>query len=176
MVKVSDFIIDFFVKSGIDTCFSISGGAILHLCDSAMRNPGMNQIFAQHEQHAGAMADGWARISGKPGLCMVTSGPGATNLLTSVCNAWFDSIPVVFITGQVATNRINTDPHKRQNGFQETNVAHIFKSVTKFAYRLKKAEDIQKMLVDAVSAATGGRPGPVLLDIPDDLARALIDV
>ena len=174
-VKLSDYIIEFFVKQGVRHCFGISGGAVIHICDSAAKNPNMKIIFTQHEQGAGAAADMYSRITGNLGLSLVTSGPGATNLVTSVCNAYFDSIPCVFISGQVATFRLKTTTSLRQRGFQETDVVSIFSSITKYSAMVRKAEDIRYELEKAVYISQEGRPGPVLLDIPDDLQRAEIN-
>lgn len=170
-MKLSDYVIEFLVKQGIKHVFLISGGAIIHCVDSASKHPDLKYICTQHEQGAGAAADGYSRISEKLGAALVTSGPGATNLLTSVCNAYFDSIPVIFITGQVATFRLRPNEKLRQKGFQETDVVSIFKSVTKYATLVKSSEDIRHELEKAVYLAQEGRPGPVLIDIPDDLQR-----
>lgn len=179
-MKTSDYIIDFFVKRGVTTCFGISGGACLHLHDSAYHNKEMRMIYAAHEQGATAMADGFARISGSPGLCMVTSGPGATNTLTSICNAFYDSIPIFLITGQVSTNRLMSEKDRqngmRQKGFQETPTVEIFRPVTKEAIQIKHPADIVAQLEKLWRLTQDGRPGPVLMDIPDDLQRATLDV
>lgn len=174
-MKLSDYVIQFFVDQGVDHCFAISGGAVIHLCDSAARHEKINLIFTQHEQGAGAAADMYARVTGNIGLALVTSGPGATNLVTSVCNAYFDSIPCVFISGQVATPRLRPNDRLRQKGFQETDIVAIFKSITKYAVLLRKAEDIRYQLEEAVFLARSGRPGPVLIDVPDDLQRVDVD-
>ncbi len=170
-MKLSDYVIDFLVKQGIKHVFLISGGAIVHCVDSAARHPDLKYICTQHEQGAGAAADAYARITENFGAVLVTSGPGATNLVTSVCNAYFDSIPVIFISGQVATFRLRPNAQLRQKGFQETDVVSIFKSITKYAAQVKKAGEICYELEKAVYLAKEGRPGPVLVDIPDDLQR-----
>lgn len=174
-MKLSDYVIRFFVEEGIRHCFGISGGAIIHICDSAAKNPDIELIFTQHEQGAGAAADMYSRITRNLGLTLVTSGPGATNLVTSVCNAYFDSVPCVFISGQVATFRLRSHISLRQRGFQETDVVSIFQSITKYSVMVKKASDIQYELQKAVFLSRSGRPGPVLLDIPDDLQRENIE-
>lgn len=178
MNKVSDLIIDFFVKRGVTVGFGISGGAILHCMDSAHYNENFRMIYAAHEQGACAMADGWARIEKKPGLCMVTSGPGITNCLTSVCNAWYDSIPLFIISGQVASNRLMTAKDKRdgrrQRGFQETPVTKIFKPVTKAAVLVKDKNKVMETVYDLFEISMTGRPGPVLLDLCDDVQREMI--
>ncbi|MBI2549667.1 thiamine pyrophosphate-binding protein [Candidatus Woesearchaeota archaeon] len=174
-MKLSDYVIEFLVQRGVRHVFLISGGAVAHLVDSAARNPKITYVCPEHEQNAGAAADAYSRITENLGAVLTTSGPGATNLVTSVCNSYFDSIPVIFITGQVATFRIRPNERLRQKGFQETDVISIFKSITKYATQLRKAEDIKCVLQEAVYAATSGRMGPVLVDIPDDIQRAEID-
>jgi acetolactate synthase-1/2/3 large subunit len=171
-VKLSDYLADFLSRQGITHVFLVSGGAIIHSVDSAAKHPSLRVVCAQHEQGAGAAADGYARIARRPGAVMVTSGPGGTNLTTSVANAFFDSIPVIFICGQVATFRIRKSARLRQKGFQETDVVSVFKSITKYVAQIQKPEDIRYELEKATFLAQDGRPGPVLLDIPDDIQRA----
>ena len=153
----------------------MSGGAAVHMFDSAAKHPAMNTTFVAHEQSAAMAADGYYRVSGQLGGSIVTSGPGATNLLTGVCCSYYDSIPSLILTGQVATHRLKGDRPVRQVGFQETDVLSIYSSVTKFAYQLRDPNQIGWALDRAYSVARSGRQGPVLLDIPDDLQRAEID-
>lgn len=174
-MKLSDYVIDFFVKLGVKHNFLVSGGAVIHLVDSADKHQDMTAICVQHEQNGAASADMYARVSNNLGLVMATSGPGATNILTSVCNAFVDSVPLVCLTGQVATFRLKKSPHLRQKGFQETDVVAIFSPVTKYAKLIKDPLTIRYELEKAVYLAKEGRPGPVLLDIPDDLQRMDID-
>ena len=174
-MKLSDFVADFLAKQGLRHIFLYSGGAIVHVADSISRHPKLKLIIPQHEQGGAAAADGYSRITENLGCMITTSGPGATNTVTSVCNSYFDSIPVLIISGQVATFRLKPTPELRQKGFQETDVISIFKSITKYAAQLKKAEDIRYELEKAVYIASSGRPGPVILDLPDDLQRAEID-
>ncbi len=174
-MKLSDYLVDFLARQGIRHVFLVSGGAIIHSVDSAARHPDVQVMCTQHEQGAGAAADGYARVSGGLGAVMVTSGPGATNLVTSVSNAFFDSIPVIFICGQVATFRIKRSRALRQKGFQETDVVSVFQSITKYAKQVGDPREIKYELQKAVFMAREGRPGPVLLDIPDDIQRADID-
>ncbi len=174
-MKLADYVVKFLEKEGIKHIFLISGGAVAHLVDAVARNLNIKYICTQHEQGGGAAADAYARINENLGAAMVTSGPGATNLVTSVCNSYFDSIPTIFICGQVATSRLRPNEQLRQKGFQETDVISIFKSITKYALQLRKAEDIQYELEKCVYLAREGRPGPVLIDIPDDLQRVDID-
>jgi acetolactate synthase-1/2/3 large subunit len=174
-MKLADYVVEFLVDQGIRHVFVISGGAIVHCIDAITRNPNIEYICLQHEQGAGAAADAYARVSNNIGAVMVTSGPGATNLVTSVCNAYFDSIPTIFISGQVATFRLRPNDRMRQKGFQETDVVSIFRSITKYACQLQKAPRVKYELQKAVHLARSGRPGPVFIDIPDDLQRMEID-
>lgn len=135
----------------------------------------MDTTFVAHEQSAAMAADGYYRVSGRIGGCIVTSGPGATNLLTGVCCSYYDSVPSLLLTGQVATHRLKGDRPVRQVGFQETDVLSIFSSVTKFAHQVLDPNQIGWALDRAYAEAESGRPGPVLLDLPDDLQRAEVD-
>lgn len=174
-MKLSDFIAQFLSEGGIKHVFGVSGGAIIHSIDSVARHPQMKFICVQHEQAAGAAADAYWRSCGKVGTVMVTSGPGATNLTTSICNAYFDSIPILCICGQVTTPRLRPNEHLRQKGFQETDIVSLFSSITKYVYRVMDPLDIKYQLQKALYIAQEGRPGPVALDIPDDLQRMDID-
>jgi acetolactate synthase-1/2/3 large subunit len=174
-VKLTDYVIEYLVSKGSTHVFGMSGGAAVHLFDSASKHPAMGTTFVVHEQSAAMAADGYFRVSGNLGGCIVTSGPGATNLLTGVCCSYYDSVPSLLLTGQVATHRLKGDRPVRQVGFQETNVLSIFSSVTKFAYQVLDADKIAWALDTAYGKAESGRPGPVLLDIPDDLQRAEVD-
>jgi acetolactate synthase I/II/III large subunit len=174
-MKLSDYVTEFLVKLGIKNIFGISGGAIIHLFDSVARHPDIQYICTQHEEALAMAVDGYARISDNIAAGMVTSGPGGTNLLTGVCCSFFDSIPAIFITGQVATSRLKQTPNIRQMGFQETDIVSIYQSVTKYCVLIRNPEDIRYHLEKAVYLAQNGRPGPVLIDLPDDLQRTEID-
>jgi len=175
-VKLSDFVIDFLANKGIKHAFVVTGGAAVHLIDSIAKNPKMKYVCPQHEQAGAMMADAYARVTGNIGLAISTSGPGATNMLTGVCCAYYDSIPVIYITGQVTTFRLKRDLGIRQLGFQETDVVNIFKPIVKYAVRIEKTNQIQFELEKACHIATSGRPGPVLIDLPDNLQREDIDI
>jgi len=175
-MKLSDFIAQFLNEQGTKHVFVVSGGAIIHSVDSVARHPDMSYVCVQHEQAAGAAADAYSRISGRVGVAMVTSGPGATNLTTSICNAYFDSIPMLCICGQVTTPRLRPNAQLRQKGFQETDIVSLFSSITKYVYRVMDPLEIKYQLQKALYIAQEGRPGPVALDIPDDLQRMDIDV
>ena len=174
-MKLSDYVIDFLARRGVTCVFGMSGGAAVHLFDSAAKHPAMSYVSSTHEQCAAISADGYARASGRIGVAMTTSGPGATNLLTGVCCSYYDSVPTLMITGQVATHRLKGDRPVRQVGFQETDVISIFKSVTKYAVQISDPNTIRYHLEKAYHLAFEGRPGPVLIDLPDDLQRAEVD-
>jgi acetolactate synthase-1/2/3 large subunit len=155
---------------GVDICWGIPGGAILPLYDAWMRvEHTVRHILVRHEQGAGHMAQGYARATGKVGVCMGTSGPGATNLVTPVADAFLDSTPLVVITGQVPTHLIGTD------AFQEADTTGIFMPITKHSYLVTDPADIPRVMKEAFHIARTGRPGPVLVDIPKDVATAMLD-
>src|SRR4029077_6412998 len=149
------------VREGVDTVFGYPGGAILPAYDALLQFP-IRHVLVRHEQGAAHMADGYARASGRVGVAIATSGPGATNLTTGIANAMLDSIPTVFITGQVSSHLIGTD------AFQETDVTGITLPITKHNRLVMKAEDIAPALREAFAIARHGRPGPVLVDICKD--------
>ncbi|MCX6994394.1 MAG: thiamine pyrophosphate-binding protein [Chlamydiae bacterium] len=173
-MKLSDYVVDFFARRGVRHNFLVSGGAVIHLVDSSAKHPDMMPICVQHEQNGAAAADMYARVTGGLGLVMTTSGPGATNIVTSVFNAFVDSVPLICLTGQVARFRLRQNPLLRQKGFQETDVVGIFGPITKYVKLVIDPHTIRYELEKAVYIAQEGRPGPVILDIPDDLQR--IDV
>jgi acetolactate synthase I/II/III large subunit len=147
---------------GVETIFGLPGGAILPVYDPIIDSP-IRHILVRHEQGAGHMAEGFAHATGKPGVCMVTSGPAATNVVTPLCDAYMDSVPMVCITGQVPFAAIGTD------AFQECDTIGITRSVTKHNELITEAQDIPLMVRQAFHLATTGRPGPVLLDVPKDI-------
>ena len=170
-MKVSDFIANFLVSKNIKYVYAVTGGASLHLIHSAKNNKKLNVIFPVHEQTCAMAADAYSRVSHNVGAAFATSGPGATNLATGICGAYFDSVPVIYITGQVSTNRSKGSTGVRQVGFQETDCVDMYKSVTKYAYKISKASEIKYQLEKAYSIAVSGRKGPVLIDIPDNIQR-----
>ncbi len=147
---------------GVEVIFGLPGGAILPVYDPIIDSP-IRHILVRHEQGAGHMAEGYAHATGRPGVAMVTSGPGATNIVTPLCDAMMDSIPMVVITGQVGTSAIGTD------AFQECDTVGITRSVTKHNELITDAQDIPRAVKEAFHIATTGRPGPVLVDIPKDI-------
>ncbi|TFH13101.1 MAG: acetolactate synthase large subunit, partial [Acidimicrobiales bacterium] len=145
----------------VELIFGYPGGCILPAYDPLMDSP-IRHILVRHEQGAGHMAEGYAHVSGKPGVAMVTSGPAATNLVTPLMDAYMDSVPMVAITGQVATNAIGTD------AFQECDTVGITRSCTKHNELVLSAQDIPMAVRQAFHIATTGRPGPTLIDVPKD--------
>ncbi|WP_169543634.1 thiamine pyrophosphate-binding protein [Sneathiella aquimaris] len=174
-MKLSTYVINFLAEKGVSQVFGMSGGAAVHLLDSVSKNDKIDFVCSQHEQSAAISADGYARTTGRLGVAITTSGPGATNLLTGTCCSFYDSVPTLMLTGQVASHRLKGQLDIRQRGFQETDVVSIFGSVTKYAVQLEKPEDIRYCLEKAYYMAFEGRPGSVLVDIPDDFQRADID-
>ncbi len=148
-----------------EVVFGVPGGAILPVYDPILDSP-IRHVLVRHEQGAGHMAEGYAHVTGRPGVCMATSGPGATNLVTALCDAYMDSVPVVAITGQVSRPVIGTD------AFQEGDTVGITRSVTKHNDLVMRPEDIALAVRQAFLLATTGRPGPVLLDLPKDVLQA----
>lgn len=155
--------------------FSIAGGASLHLIHSVAQHKGLKNICPHHEQAAAMAADAYARVSRNLGAAIATSGPGATNLVTGICCAYYDSVPVIFISGQVATFRLKQSSALRQRGFQETEIVKMVQTITKYAVLVTDKSRIRYELEKATHLARSGRPGPVLVDIPDDLQRQDID-
>ncbi len=175
-MKLSDFIVSFFVEKGIKYIFGYVGGAITHLVDSIDKNKNLIYIQTYHEQTAAIAAEGYSRETGILGIAIATSGPGATNLITGIADAYFDSIPVIYITGQVNTYEFKYEKPIRQQGFQELDVISLVKSITKYAKLIDNPEDIRYELEKAFDIAKSERPGPVLLDIPMNVQSAEIDV
>ena len=174
-MKASDYIVSFLQRQGIDVVFGYIGGMITHLVDSLGQNGRVKYVQTYHEQTAAIAAEGYAIESGKFGVAICTSGPGVTNMMTGIADAYFDSIPVLFITGQVNTYEYKYDKPVRQQGFQEMEVVNVVKPVTKYAVLLDKEEDIRYELEKAVYVATHGRKGPVVIDLPMNISRAEID-
>jgi acetolactate synthase-1/2/3 large subunit len=174
-MKASDYIVSFFEQRGVNVVFGYIGGMITHLVDSLGQNPNVQYIQTYHEQTAAIAAEGYAIESGKFGVAICTSGPGVTNMMTGIADAFFGSIPVLFISGQVNTYEYKYDKPIRQQGFQEMEVVNVVKPITKYAVLLDKPEDIRYELEKAVYIATHGRKGPVAIDLPMNISRAEID-
>ena len=174
-MKASDYIVSFFEQQGIAHIFGYIGGMITHLVDSIDRNPKVQFIQTYHEQTAAIAAEGYALESGKFGVAICTSGPGVTNMMTGIADAYFGNIPTIFISGQVNTFEYKYDKPIRQQGFQEMEVVNVVKPITKYTVLLDKAEDIRYELEKAVYIATTGRKGPVVIDLPMNISRAEIN-
>lgn len=174
-MKLSDYIVSYLEERGVRIVFGYIGGMITHLTDSIALNPNVKFIQTYHEQTAAIAAEGYAKESNLFGVSISTSGPGATNMITGIADAYFDSIPVLYITGQVNSYEYKYDKPIRQQGFQETDVVEIVKPITKYAKLLDNASEIKYELDKAIHIALSGRKGPVLLDIPMDIQRADID-
>lgn len=174
-MKLSDYVVDFLVKEGVSHVFELSGGAITHLLDSMYIRNDMQCISVHHEQAAAFAAEAYARVNGNLGVAMATSGPGALNLVTGIGSCYFDSVPCLFITGQVNTYEYKFGKAVRQLGFQETDIVNVVKPLTKYAALVADAEKIRYHLEKAVYLARSGRPGPVLLDLPMNIQRARIE-
>ena len=174
-MKLSDYVIDFLISEGITHIFEVAGGALAHLLDSLYDRKDISTVSVHHEMAAAIAAEGYSRVSGNIGIAMATSGPGATNLITGIGSCFFDSIPCLFITGQVNTYEFKFDRPVRQVGFQETDIVNIVKPVVKDAVLVTDPDKIIYYLEKSVYIARSGRPGPVLLDIPLNIQRADIN-
>jgi len=177
-VKVSDYIAKRLVKYGVGHIFMVTGGGAMHLNNSFGRTKGIKCIFCHHEQACAIAAEGYSRASNKLAVVNVTSGPGGLNALTGVMGQWTDSVPVLYISGQVKQETtISSCPNigLRQLGDQEVDIISIVKPITKFAVTIKQPEDVKKILDKAVYIALSGRPGPVWIDVPLDVQGAIVD-
>lgn len=174
IVKISDYVIDYLISLGIKNIFLISGGGCIHLIDSIGKNKKIKFICNHHEQASSIAAEAYSRVTEKISACLVTTGPGSTNTLTGLIGAWLDSIPVIFISGQVKRETIADYSKLRQIGDQEVNIIDMVKPVTKYAVTVFKEEEISFHLEKAVYLATHGRPGPVWINIPLDIQGAKI--
>jgi acetolactate synthase I/II/III large subunit len=163
-MKASEVILEALKREGVDTIFGFPGGSVIPLYD-ALYDSDINHILVRHEQGAGHMADGYARASGKVGVCLATSGPGATNLVTPIANAYMDSVPMVAITGQVSRHLIGLD------SFQEADITGITLPIVKHSYLVKDANNLPRIIREAFYIAGTGRPGPVLIDVPVDVTK-----
>jgi acetolactate synthase I/II/III large subunit len=178
MKKLSHYLFDYLAEYGVRHVFMVSGGGAMHLCDSVGRNKDIKYICTHHEQAAALAAEGYVRAGNKLGVALVTSGPGGTNTMTGVISSWLDSVPVLFISGQV--KRETTIAHYpdlglRQIGDQEINIIDIVKPVTKYAVSVDNPSTIRFHLEKALYLARNGRPGPVWIDVPLDVQASMID-
>ncbi|MDN7243744.1 acetolactate synthase large subunit [Planococcus sp. N028] len=162
----ADVLIQSLQEQGVEIIFGYPGGAVLPIYDALHKNP-IRHVLARHEQGAIHAAEGYARVSGKTGVVIATSGPGATNLVTGIADAMLDSLPLVVFTGQVASSVIGTD------AFQEADIIGITQPITKHNYQVKSAEDLPRIIKEAFYIASTGRPGPVVIDVPKDIAAGM---
>lgn len=169
--SAADYIAHFLQAKKVPAVFELSGGMIAFITDAIHRFQFTSIINVRHEQAAGFAAEGASRVSGIPSVALATSGPGATNLITAIGSAYFDSTPVLFITGQVNQAELRVDPQQRQNGFQELDIVKVVDSITKYAVQVHSGEELIRELDHAWNIALEGRPGPVLIDIPIDVQQ-----
>lgn len=174
-LKVSDYIVDFFLKKDITNVFGYIGGTITHIYDSINKS-NVNIVNCISEQGAAFAAEGYARTTGKVGVAMATSGPGATNLITGIGSCFFDSVPVVFLTGQVNTYEYKYDKSIRQIGFQETDIVKIVSPICKYSVMIDDLKMVRYEIEKAFFYTQNGRKGPVLIDIPMNIQRSEIDL
>ena len=179
-MNVADYILKFLISKNVNNVFLITGGAIAFVIDAFTRNKKIKYTCVAHEQAAAMMADSYSRVGKGFGATMVTSGPGAQNLVTGIACSWFDSVPTIHISGQVNSYELSsnnkTTKKVRQVGFQETDIVSIVKPITKFAYQIKSPNEIKYALEKAYFLANEGRPGPVLIDIPMNFQREKINL
>ena len=168
-MKLSDLVIGYLAERGIRHIFLVSGGGIMHMVDSVGRHPSIEYVCNFHEQACVIAAEAYARVTNGVGACLVTTGPGATNALSAVPGAWFDSIPIIVLSGQVRLPLIADYARVRQNGPQEVNIIPMVVPVTKYAKTIREPAKIRHELDDAFATATSGRPGPVWVDLPLDV-------
>jgi acetolactate synthase I/II/III large subunit len=175
-MTVSDYIVACLARLGVGTVFGYQGGNISRLIDSLARAPGVRYVQTYNEQGAAFAANGYARSRGDLGVAIASSGPGALNLINGIADAWFDSVPCLFIAGDLSRTCDKRGGPIRQNGFQSTDIVSIVKPITKYAVKVKSVEDFAIHFPRAIAAATFGRPGPALLSLPHWLQNAPIDL
>ncbi|PPL14066.1 acetolactate synthase 2 catalytic subunit, partial [Microterricola pindariensis] len=165
-VSGADMLLKALEKENVEVIFGYPGGAVLPIYDK-LYDSNILHVLPRHEQGGIHAAEGYARISGKPGVVIATSGPGATNIITGIADAMMDSLPLVVFTGQVATGVIGTD------AFQEADILGITTPITKYNYQIRDIKDIPRIIKEAFYIATSGRPGPVVIDFPKDMAAGV---
>jgi acetolactate synthase I/II/III large subunit len=170
-MKAADYLVEYLYSQGVTQIFEVIGGMVTLIVDSVYRHNKIELVSMHHEQAASFAADAFGRISGKPGIALATSGPGATNLITGIGSCYFDSIPAIFITGQVNVFEQKGTKNIRQLGFQETDIVSMVKPITKASWKVNFADELPNILRDAFSISTSGRPGPVLIDIPMNIQK-----
>lgn len=175
MIKLSDYVIDFLVKQGICDIFTVSGGGIMHLLESVGLNKNIQYYCNHHEQACAICAEAYSRVKGRMGCCLVTTGPGSTNALSGVVGAWYDSTPMIVISGQVKRELISDYSKVRQLACQEVNILDMARPVTKYIKTITDPQMIRYELEKAIIKAEEGRPGPVWIDIPLDVQGSMIN-
>lgn len=174
-IKLADYVINTLADNAIDKVFVVYGAANGDLIDAFTRTKKTEYVSVMHEQAGGFAAEGYAKVSGKIGAAIATSGPGGMNFVTPIGNCFYDSVPAIFITGQINSKFIKSDPDIRQVGFQETDIVSIVKPITKYAKLINNPQTIRYELEKALFMTKSGRPGPVLLDIPMDIQKVIIE-
>lgn len=165
----AEVLVESLIQEGVEAIFGYQGGAVLPIFDAMHEKCPIQFILVRHEQAAAHAADGYARSTGKAGVCLATSGPGATNLVTGIATAYMDSIPIIALTGQVPTSMIGND------AFQEADIVGITRPITKHSYLVKEAKDLARVVKEAFYIAQSGRPGPVLIDLPKDVSAGFAE-
>ena len=178
--KGSDLVVKTLIEAGVGSFFVFTGGAISHVIDSVAKISIEKPAYYcfQNEQAAAFAAEAYSRTNpeGKLGATLTTSGPGASNLISGIAGAWYDCVPTVFVTGQVRTHEMGIEKGRLQGGFQELDIVTMVKSVTKYAKTLCDLQTLREEILEAVSCAVSGRPGPVLIDLPMDLQYGTVSV
>lgn len=175
-MRLADFVIDFLAKKKIKKVFTVSGGGSIFLCDALYKTKKLKYISCHHEQAVSFAAESYSRLKNKPGAALVTTGPGGTNCSTGVASCWIDSVPTIFISGQVYLNQTIKKTGLRQVGVQEIDIISMVKDFTKYSVLVKNPNDILYHLEKAYFESTNGRPGPVWIDIPADIQNAEIEI
>jgi acetolactate synthase I/II/III large subunit len=174
-IRVSDLVVKFFEEKNIETAFTVSGGGSIFLCDALYKSRKIKYVACHHEQAVAFAAEGYARVKNqKPGLCFVTTGPGGTNTLTGVAASWIDSIPVIYISGQVFIDQTISNKKIRQLGVQEINIVDLVKPITKYSVMVTNRNETLYHLNKAFDISLSGRPGPVWIDIPADIQSNIL--
>ena len=168
-MRLADYVIKFLESKKIDTVFTVSGGGAIFLCDALYKAKKIKYIACHHEQAVAYAAESYARSRNKPGAAIVTTGPGGTNSTSGVASCWIDSIPAIFISGQVFLNQTIGNSGMRQMGVQEFDIVNMIKSCTKYAIIIKDPKKIKYHIEKAFHICTDGRPGPVWIDVPLDV-------
>lgn len=175
-MKLSDYVMEFIARQGVKHVFMLPGGGAMHLNESLGRRPDMEYVCMLHEQAVSIAAEAYVKVTNNLGVAMVTSGPGATNAVTGAAGAWLDSMPCIFLSGQVKSADLKRDSGLRQLGSQEVDIVSIVKSVTKYAVTIDDPKTIRYHMEKALYLAKSGRPGPVWLDFPMDVQAAQVDI